>query len=110
LQLLDLPFDFAVAARTDGHLTVLDVAGELDMATAPLLGDAIDDAVASGAAEVSVDLTRTTFMDSSGLNLLLRTHARLDALDRRLTIACPDGCVRRAFAIAGLDRHLSLSS
>jgi anti-sigma B factor antagonist len=112
LQLLDRTngSDIAVATRTIGPRTVIDVAGEVDMATAPLVAGAIDDAIRSGSAELLIDLTRTSFMDSSGLNLLLQTRARLDALDGRLAIVCPQGCVRRAFDLAGLDRQLNLSS
>ena len=91
-----------------GRRTVLHVAGEVDVATAPMLAEAIEAAVAAGAAELWVDLTATGFMDSSGLHALVGAHQRLRELNRRLAVICPDGCVRRLFDMAGVSRLLRI--
>ena len=97
-----------VRRRLVGHRTVLAVTGEVDLATAPALGSAVDAALASGAQELWLDLSATTFMDSSGLHLLLDAHRRMRGLRRRLAIVCPGGAVRRLFEIAGVADALPL--
>ena len=97
-----------VRRRLVGHRTVLAVTGEVDLATAPELGSAVDTALASGAQELWLDLSATAFMDSSGLHVLLDAHRRMGGLRRRLAIVCPGGAVRRLFEIAGVADALPL--
>ena len=97
-----------VRRRLVGRRTVLAVTGEVDLATAPELGSAVDTALASGAQELWLDLSATAFMDSSGLHVLLDAHRRMRALRRRLAIVCPGGAVRRLFEIAGVADVLPL--
>lgn len=91
-----------IAASVVGRRTVVHVAGEIDVDTAPALTEAIDAALENGALELWVDLTQVAFMDSSGLHALWRARRRALALNRRLAIICPGGPVRRLFDIAGL--------
>ena len=91
-----------------GHRTVLAVTGEVDIATAPELGSAVGAALASAAQELWLDVSATTFMDSSGLHVLLDTNRRMRGLRRRLAIVCPAGPVRRLFEIAGVADALPL--
>jgi anti-sigma B factor antagonist len=91
-----------------GRRTVLRVAGEIDIATAPTLAGAIDTAVAAGALELWIDLTPTSFMDSAGVHVLLAAHARLRELNRRLAVICPGGSVRRVFDLAVAGERLAL--
>jgi anti-sigma B factor antagonist len=96
---------FAVEASFDGHRAVLAVHGEIDMATADGLRDAIEDAARSGAGEVWVDLTDVGFMDSTGLSALVSGHRTLDG---RIAVICPDGAPRRAIEISGLHEVLRI--
>ena len=60
---------FAVSSRRAGELLLLDVVGELDIATAPELREAVATALPGAAADglpLVLDLTRCTFLDSSG--------------------------------------------
>jgi anti-sigma B factor antagonist len=91
----------------DGR-AVLAIGGEVDLATAPDLRAAIDDALDSGAAELCLDLCGTSFMDSSGLHVLFDGQARAYALQRRLAIVCPPGPVRRLFEVSGFGGRLPL--
>jgi anti-sigma B factor antagonist len=96
------PPGLRVATRGVGWRTVIEVAGEIDIATAPALLDAIRSAGAEPTVEIWVDLSATDFMDSAGLNALTRARTELRDRGRRLAIICPGGPVRRAFEIAGL--------
>ena len=88
-----------------GHRSVLAVSGELDIATSDTLRAAVDGAIASGAAEVWVDLTHVQVLDSTGLRVLLGAQARLR---EPLEVARGDLPARRrcgrVFETSGLDR------
>ena len=88
---------------------VVAAAGEIDIATAPRLHAEIKDAFASGAEAVRIDLAATTFMDSTGLHVLVEAARRAQALDRELTIARVPPNVRRVIEIAGFEGVLPLS-
>jgi hypothetical protein len=63
----------------DGEHVVVEVRGEIDLRTAPALGDQLDRAFEDAAAAVIVDLSAATFLDSSGLNVLFNARRRLAA-------------------------------
>jgi anti-sigma B factor antagonist len=85
------------------------VRGELDLASAPQLDDALSEA-ASGSVAVILDLSELTFMDSSGLHAILTARARMAAADCRLVLL--KGCrqVQRIFEVTGVDRVLEFVS
>ena len=90
-----------------GSRTVLAVTGEVDIATAPHLRAAVDAAFMDGADDVCVDLTDTTFMDSSGVHALVDASREAVRLGRELTIVCPPGPVARVIEIAGVEELLT---
>jgi anti-sigma B factor antagonist len=88
---------------------VVVVTGEIDMATAPMLGRELTAAVESGDGPVVLDLSEVTFFDSSGLRVAIVAHRDLGEQGRRLAVVCdPEGHVRRTFALAGLADVLEL--
>jgi anti-sigma B factor antagonist len=87
-----------------GRRAVLAVAGEVDIQTAADLQTAIETA-GNRALEIWVDLSDTTFMDSSGLHALVAARAHLTRASRRLVLICPQGPVLRVLTLTGLD-HL----
>jgi anti-anti-sigma factor len=91
-----------------GHRVVLALSGELDLATAPALQASLDEAVESGGADLWIDLSDVTFMDSTGLRALLATRRQLRVNSTSLAIICPEGPVRRVFTVAGLDDEFSI--
>lgn len=100
---------FTVDTAFVGRRAVLSVAGEIDMTTAPALQGAIQSA-AGRAFEVWLDLTATTFMDSSGIHVLSRARTRLAEANGRLAVICPNGPVRRVLSLTGVDQFLELHS
>ena len=60
---------------------------------------------------IVVDMTRTRFCDSAGLNVLVRAHTQALAGGGELRLVIPDGGpVSRIFALTGLDRVIPLFS
>ena len=59
---------------------------------------------------VVVDLSDVRFMDSTGLALMLNAARRLTRRRLGFAVVCPEGPVRRAFDIAGLDACIKLAA
>jgi anti-sigma B factor antagonist len=95
---------FAVEHRRFGDRAVVTVSGELDIATVPQLYAVLAIAVGPRPAALWIDLSATTFIDSSGLHALFEARRRFGGA---LAIICPPR-VRRVFEIVGLDTTVPL--
>ena len=98
----------SVERRFDRGRVVVAVSGEVDLATVPQLRAALRDALATAAGELWLDLSATTFMDSSGLHAVFDGQTRATALGRRLAIALPPGPVRRLFELTGYSERFAV--
>ncbi|MGW2836067.1 STAS domain-containing protein [Streptomyces sp. NPDC001286] len=90
-----------VATTTDG-IRVLTLAGEIDHHT----GDTLRQALApSGTARprIVIDMHLVTFMDSSGINILIAAHQTLSQADGWLRLAAVGTTVKRTLSIVGVD-------
>jgi anti-sigma B factor antagonist len=96
--------DLQIDARTEGEWRVLDVRGEVDLYTSPQLRESIDREVGSGTPKVLVDLTGVSFMDSSGLGVLVGSLKRSRERGGELALVCTEGSVLKVLTITGLDR------
>ncbi|MEU9439276.1 STAS domain-containing protein [Streptomyces sp. NPDC048252] len=90
-----------VSTATDG-VRVLTLAGEIDRDTGQALRQALD---ASGTPRprIVVDLSRVTFMDSTGINIFIAAHRTLTAADGWIRLAAPTEVVMRLLQIVGVD-------
>ena len=88
----------------DDQRHVIAVAGEIDLFTAPELKSALAAAVEGGRTRIVVDLTETSFLDSTALGVLIGTVKRLRSRDGRLTIVNVDPNIAKTFEITGLDQ------
>ena len=87
-------------------VAVLLVAGEVDLATAPRLGQAIDEAMTPGAPLI-VDLSGVEFIDSAGLRSLALAERTAAEFGGRLLIV-PSPAASRVFEITGLTSAFEL--
>ena len=99
--------ELGIRVERQAGQTRLAVDGELDLASAPALQDAISRLLApgdgpDGGAEIVVDLAGLTFLDSSGLGALLQARAAVLAAGGRLTLTAVAPGPRRVITIAGL--------
>ncbi|MEU7426290.1 STAS domain-containing protein [Streptomyces sp. NPDC040750] len=90
-----------VATTTDG-IRVLTLAGEIDHHTGDALRQALDVADVPQP-RVVLDLSQLTFMDSSGINILLAAHRAFSEAGGWLRLAGPAGSVMRTMRIVGID-------
>jgi anti-sigma B factor antagonist len=98
--------------RADAHAdaVTLEVEGELDVATGETLKRAVHGVLEQGAANVRIDLSPTTFIDSGGLAALIA--AAREVRDRRgdVHVACPKGSEARVFIdLSGVGSLLGLT-
>jgi anti-anti-sigma factor len=93
--------DFDVRSETmPGGADALFVTGELDLATAPRL----DEALAELAGDVIVvDLSGCTFLDSAGIRALVGSARTLEAAGRSLRLVTSDAGILRLLEITGVD-------
>ena len=80
----------------------LRLVGEIDMATAPSLQEALLVALAAGR-PVTVDMKDVTFIDSSGLKVIVSSVAET-AASHPLTLKDPSAVVRRALEVFGMEQ------
>jgi anti-sigma B factor antagonist len=93
----------------DGY-TVLTVRGEIDILTVPSLDEWLAGIVRTQLIDLLVDLNGTSFIDSTGLHVLLNTQRRLMQDGRRLYVVCAGGPVLRAIEFARLSATFRLIS
>jgi anti-anti-sigma factor len=102
----ETPFDARTALDSD--VLTVEAVGEVDMSTAPRLVEIVD-TVSDVVRLVIIDLTQVSFLDSSGLNALVKAQRRLGTRGIALRIVSPSNhIVRRVFQIAHLEDELTI--
>jgi anti-sigma B factor antagonist len=106
---LTAAFTYRVDRDTD-RVTV-HLAGEVDLAAAPRVESAIDEALAGEeGVDIMIDLDGVTFLDSTGLRVLVAAHSRCAGEGRSLTVVNPSASVSRILEITGLGQTLLAES
>ena len=96
----DMAYDDAV---------VLTVGGEIDYGTSPQLKQRIDDHLKSDERHLVLDLSWTTFVDSTAIGVLMGASNRLREAGRgALGVVCSNEQVLQIFQISGLESVVSL--
>jgi anti-sigma B factor antagonist len=90
----------------DGAL-VVQLAGELDLYNAHAVREELMAAAARSPERIVVDLSGVTFIDSTGLGVLIEARTALENR-RAFLLAAPGLETRRALEISGLDRHFAV--
>jgi anti-sigma B factor antagonist len=86
----------------------LVVDGELDLAAAPRLEDWASRVLEAGAKHLVIDLTQTTFIDSTAIRALLLVHDLTHDAGASMVVAAENKSVLRVFEITGLDKALPI--
>lgn len=100
--------DVSVDSRTVDGRTVVDVAGEIDVYTAPTLREKLTTLVDAGSTDLVVDLTQVRFMDSTGLGLLVGVLKRVRGLDGRLQLVIDSERLMKVFRITALTQVFTI--
>jgi anti-sigma B factor antagonist len=92
-----------VEVRTEGIHHVLTVTGELDLATAPELGE-VTRGLLDVASHIVIDLDQVGFIDSTGLSVLVATYRRVTSQGGSMVLVCNSTPCMRVMEMTGLSR------
>jgi anti-anti-sigma factor len=95
-----------VRSERNGAVHTVSLFGELDLATAEDVELELRRAEATDAASIVLDLSGLTFIDSTGVRLVLSAHARSRADASRLALLQGPAAVQRVFEICGVRDQL----
>jgi anti-anti-sigma factor len=114
------PEPFAIEVQRRDHVTIVHPRGELDVATVETLRAALGAAIAEtlratrdggeSAARLLVDLRGLSFIDSSGVHLLVALDQRAQRDGFQLTLLAPAAPIDRAIRLCGLDELLPFAA
>jgi anti-anti-sigma factor len=99
---------FSATVATDGDRATVSLRGELDMSAVDRAREAIEQAEAGGATLLVLDLSELEFMDSTGLEVVLRAARRARDSGRRLIVQRPSRYVRRLLEMTAIDQSLEV--
>jgi anti-anti-sigma factor len=107
MPLDDRPHPFEIQVDHRGRLVVMRVQGEVDAATAPRMGEAVNRLLARKG-DLVLDLHDVDFMDLHGLAVLMRATRRARADGGSFRIARPADCVRRLVQLVHAESELRI--
>jgi len=91
-----------------GLTGIVEVAGEVDVATVSMLAKALGDAVTSGAGDILLDAQQLTYIDSAGIQTLLSTQRALGEKNRRFAIIGCHGVFQKILETASLTDRFAM--
>jgi anti-sigma B factor antagonist len=101
------PFDLSVDA--DGSAATISVRGDLDLASAPELSAACKKAIEQSPETLRIDLGDLTFLDSSGISVLVQAQRDLETQGGVLVLHRVGDRTRRVLEVAGLSEFFTQS-
>lgn len=102
--------DVSVTSRESGDRTVVEVRGEIDVYTAPVLREELTSLVDSEHTNLVVDLTQVSFMDSTGLGVLVGGLKKVRTLGGDLSLVIDQESILKVFRITALTQVFSIHS
>lgn len=101
---MDLSFAVSNAATESGDTSsVVAVTGEVDVSNAARLREALDARLADHVAELVVDLSEVSYIDSTGIGVLVGAAHRAEDAGKALRVLRAQDNVSRIFGMLGVD-------
>jgi anti-sigma B factor antagonist len=94
--------------RSDGGSTIVEVSGVIDVACSLELRDALASLLGTAGANVLLDLSGVSLIDSSGIGILVGAHRQADASGAKLVLAAPAGPAARVFELTRTNKLLRI--
>jgi anti-sigma B factor antagonist len=98
----------SIDTRVEQGVGVIVATGEIDMATAGALRQAVTDLLASGYSHLVVDMCPVAFLDSTGLGVLVGARKKVLHISGSLALVCDTPRLLRLFRITGIDQALPI--
>ena len=86
--------------------TLIVATGEIDIGTADQVGNAVSAALSAGHGQVLLDVAAVTFIDSSGLAVLVKAHRQAQTQGASFAVVHPTPQTRKLIQVLGLDQLL----
>lgn len=96
--------DLSISSDVREEVTVVHVGGEIDVYTAPVLREHLDEHISQGRHQLVVDLGAVSFMDSTGLGVLVGRLKLVRVTNGTLRLVCSSERILKVFSITGLDK------
>lgn len=100
--------DFTVVSPAGSCECVVRARGEVDIYTGPSLRGVLREALATDATKVTIDMTDVSFIDSSGLSVIVGAHKKAEDRGIELILQRPTARVVRLLELTGLNRVLNV--
>ena len=113
-RLLASPLDpksvLVLDERTVDGDVIISPRGEIDMAGAPLLWDRLSAAIPEVKERLVIDLSQTTFLDSTALSVFIRAQRHLRQGGVELVLRGPSQSARKVLSITALDQIMTIEN
>lgn len=96
----------SIRSRRDGETHTIDVRGEIDVAGAGRVEQELLRAEATDAQTIVLDLSTLSFIDSTGVRMLIMAEARSRADSDRLQLRRPPESVLRVLRLTGIEKRM----
>lgn len=102
--------DVSVTSRASGDRTVVDVTGEIDVYTAPVLREELASLIDAENTDILVNLTGVRFMDSTGLGVLVGALKKVRTVGGDLQLVIDQEKILKVFRITALTQVFTIHS
>lgn len=100
--------ELIIASSTTDNAVTVNVTGEVDVANADGLRDKINEAFTDGVTSVLVNLEKCSYIDSTGIGVLVGAATKASELDVKFSVVKPQPNVLRVFTLLGVDKQLNV--
>lgn len=100
--------DVSVTSREIGDRTVVDVTGEIDVYTAPVLREELASLIDTEHTDILVNLTGVRFMDSTGLGVLVGALKKVRTVGGDLQLVIDQEKILKVFRITALTQVFTI--
>lgn len=97
-----------IETTVEGGRVIVTPRGEVDLVSQGQLKECLIDLIVDGHVQLVVDLTETTFLDSTGLGTLISARRRVHALKGSFALVCPHERMLKLFRITSLDKIFAI--
>ncbi len=101
--------DIELSVDRQGPSATVTVAGEIDLTSAPRLDDEVTTLIEDSIVELQIELAGVSFMDSTGLRVLLKASKMIDGTGGKLVLGGLSDPVRRLLEVSGLNSHFQIA-
>ena len=98
--------EISIEIQTTSDVPVVRISGELDIDQAVRVREQLDKVIDAGTVRFVIDLSDVSYIDSTGLGMLVAVHKRLVTEQRFYVLTVPRASQRKVFEITGLSTVL----